>query len=89
MSRGTRWGAKTVWRLGPYFRRYAVSVSRDRSKGGWTSQGFKLGRLTANTTSGRWTYDTPGPGSAAGDLPAWLLRVLPAWLTKQPSRGDR
>lgn len=82
--RGTRWGARKVWRLGPYFRRYSASVTATGSKAGWTSQGVAAGRATANFTTGRWTYDTVGPGSASGDIPAWVMRALPRWLVRQP-----
>jgi hypothetical protein len=81
-----RWGMRGVRRVGPYFIRYSASV-RDRGRGasaGWTSQGFKLGRLTVNTTTGRWSYDTPGPGSGSGEVPDWVMRALPTFLTRQP-----
>jgi hypothetical protein len=80
-----RWRMRGVRRVGPYFIRYGASVRQGQGgRAGWTSQGFKLGRLTVNTTRGRWTYDTPGPGSAAGQVPDWMMRALPAFLTRQP-----
>jgi hypothetical protein len=86
-KRGGKFGTKLTTRVGPYFRRYAVSVTRSKARGGWTSQGFKFGRLTANTTTGRYSYDTPGRGSYQDDIPEWIMRRLPTFLTKQPERG--
>lgn len=56
---------------------------------GWTSQGFRFGTLTVNTTAGTWTWDSPGPGSVQNDIPAWVLRALPAFLTRQPDSTRR
>lgn len=76
MPRRTTWRARKTLRLGPaqahYFRRYSASATTAQATGGFTSHGFKLGRLTVNLTRRTWTFDTPGPGSATGDLPAWL-----------------
>ncbi len=79
-----RYGAKTVTRFGPYFRRYAVSLRRGQARGGWTSQGFRFGRLTANTTTGKYTFNTPGAGSVHGNIPTWIMQALPRFLTKKP-----
>lgn len=87
-KRGTVGRARKTLRVGPYFRHHAATIDRDGARGGWTSQGFRFrwrgGPITANTTTGRYTWDSPGPGSVSGDIPDWVMRALPKWLTKQP-----
>lgn len=58
--------ARKVFRFGPYFRRYSASAGRGGTRGGFTSHGIKIGRLTYNFTTRRWSFDTPGPGSFSG-----------------------
>jgi hypothetical protein len=61
------------FRLGPYFRNYALKVSRDGAEGGFKSHGIKvgsrrsrLGSFTVNLTNRTWTWDRPGPGATHG-----------------------
>jgi len=78
-----------------YFRRFSATAGkrrtqrRGRNRIGWTSQGFKFGDMTVNTTRGTFAYDTPGPGGVEEDLPQWVMRALNStpftrWLTRQP-----
>lgn len=85
-KRGARYHARKPLRIGPYFRHFSTTVTANGGRAGWTSQGFKFGQLTANTTTGRYTWDNPGPGSVSNDIPEWIMRALPSFLTKQPTR---
>lgn len=74
--RRTAWRARKTLRFGStrvhYFRRYSAAATSAQVHGGFTSHGIRVGPLTVNLTRRTWTYDTPGPGSATGSLPAWL-----------------
>lgn len=81
-----------------YFRRFSATAGKRRKqrgtgevRAGWTSQGFKFGKATINTTAGTIAYDTPGPGGVDEDLPQWVMNALNStpltrWLTRQPGR---
>lgn len=63
-----RFRARKTWRIGPYFRNYAMSAGEGRNRLGFTSHGFRIriplvGRITHNLTTGKTTWDSPGPGS--------------------------
>lgn len=80
-------------RVGPYFRRLSLTADRRGVRAGWTSQGFrwrwgKAGPCTVNTTTGRISWDHPGPGAHSRDIPDWVMRRLPRWLTRQPDGTD-
>lgn len=57
-----RFRARKTLRFGPYYRIYSSNGGAPRC----TSHGIKIGRLTYNLTTRRWSFDTPGPGSLHG-----------------------
>lgn len=65
-----RWGTRK--RIGrTYYRNYTATVDERGPRARFTSHGIRiplgpLGSFTKNLTTGRWSWDHPGPGAISG-----------------------